>query len=205
MSCPKGGFPSIRHNEIRDLTANLLSEVCNDVCTEPHLQPITGEHLSGASANTQEEARLDIAANELWGGRFEQTYFDVRVFNPHVASNRHSNTTACYRMNEKTKKRVYEQRILEVEHSSITPRVMSLTGGLDHAVTMMYKRLATLLAAKWDQPYSSTMSLLRCCLSFSLLRFSIQAIRGARSTSGRASKSTSLPNDLMINESQVET
>ena len=33
LSCPRGGFPSIRHNEIRDLTANLLTEVCNDsVC-----------------------------------------------------------------------------------------------------------------------------------------------------------------------------
>ena len=42
LSCPKGGFPSIRHNEIRDLTANLLTEVCNDVCIEPDLQPITG-------------------------------------------------------------------------------------------------------------------------------------------------------------------
>ena len=28
MSCPKGGFPSIRHNEVRDLTATLLTEVC---------------------------------------------------------------------------------------------------------------------------------------------------------------------------------
>ena len=28
LSCPKGGFPSIRHNEIRDITATLLSEVC---------------------------------------------------------------------------------------------------------------------------------------------------------------------------------
>ena len=37
MSYPNGRFPSIRHNEIRDLTANLLLEVCNDVCTEPHL------------------------------------------------------------------------------------------------------------------------------------------------------------------------
>ena len=205
MSCPKGGFPTIRHNEIRDLTANLLSEVCNDVCTEPHLQSITGEHLSGASANIQDGARLDIAANGLWGGRFERTYFDVRVFNPHAPSNRHSNLTACYRMHEKTKKRAYEQRILEVEHSSFTPLVMSLTGGLGQAATTTYKRLATLLAAKWDQPYSSTMSWLRCRLSFSLLRSSIQAIRGARSTSGQASKSTSLPIDLMINESQVET
>ena len=85
LSCPKGGFP-IRHNEMRDLTANLLSEVCNDVCIEPHLQPITGEHLSGASANTQDGARLDIAANRLWGGRNERTFFDVRVFKGHTLS-----------------------------------------------------------------------------------------------------------------------
>ena len=31
FSCPKGGFPTIRHNEIRDLTANLLTEVCHEV------------------------------------------------------------------------------------------------------------------------------------------------------------------------------
>ena len=31
FSCPKGGFPTIRHNEIRDLTANLLTEVCHGV------------------------------------------------------------------------------------------------------------------------------------------------------------------------------
>ena len=82
LSCPKGGFPSVRHNEIRDITASLLTEVCNDVCIEPELQPMTGEVLNGSSSNTQDGARLDIAANGFWGGRFERTYFDVRVFNP---------------------------------------------------------------------------------------------------------------------------
>ena len=38
LSCSKGGFPSIRRNEIRDLTANLLTEVCSDVCIELDLQ-----------------------------------------------------------------------------------------------------------------------------------------------------------------------
>ena len=52
LSCPKGDFPSIRHNEIRDLTANLLTEMCSDVCVEPDLQLITGELLTGASSNT---------------------------------------------------------------------------------------------------------------------------------------------------------
>ena len=46
LSCPKGGFPSIRHNEVRDLTAILLTEVCHNVSIEPDLQPLTGEQLS---------------------------------------------------------------------------------------------------------------------------------------------------------------
>ena len=76
LSCPKGAFCSIRHNEIRDLTANLLSEVCSDVCTEPDLQPVPPGLLPDSS-NNSEGARLDIAANGFWRGRFEQTYFDV--------------------------------------------------------------------------------------------------------------------------------
>ena len=83
LSCPLGGFPSIRHNEIRDITANLLSEVCNDVWVEPDLQELTTEELPGRTANTTDGARLDIAVNGFWGGRFERTFLDVRVFNPH--------------------------------------------------------------------------------------------------------------------------
>ena len=41
LNCPRGGFISVRHNEIRDLTAELLNEVCNDVSTEPMLTPLT--------------------------------------------------------------------------------------------------------------------------------------------------------------------
>ena len=37
--CPCGGFPSIRHNELRNLTADLLSEVCSDFGIEPPLSP----------------------------------------------------------------------------------------------------------------------------------------------------------------------
>ena len=70
----------------RDITDNLLSEVCNDVCIEPDLQPVNGEQLAG---NVEDGTRLDIAANGFWGGRFECTYIDARVFNPHPPSNRH--------------------------------------------------------------------------------------------------------------------
>ena len=125
LSCPKGGFPTIRHNEIRDTVGNWMAEVCKDVCTEPTLQPINDEVLSGASAITSEGARLDIAANGFWCGRFQRAYFDVRVFNPYAPSNRHQSLSATYKKHERIKIRAYEQRIREVEHGSFTPLVMS--------------------------------------------------------------------------------
>ena len=65
LSCPKGGFPSIWRNEVHDTVGSWLSELCHDVSIEPHLQPIIGQLLTGASANTKDGARLDIAAREL--------------------------------------------------------------------------------------------------------------------------------------------
>ena len=38
LSCAKGGFTIASHDEIRDLTASLLQEVCHDVEMEPKLQ-----------------------------------------------------------------------------------------------------------------------------------------------------------------------
>ncbi len=87
-----------------------------------------------------------------------------------------------------TKKRTYEQRVREVEHASFIPLVMSTTGGMAKEATKFYKRLESLLAAKWDQHYSSTLYWLRSRISFSLLRSAIQCIRGARSSSGHPIK-----------------
>ena len=39
MICLKGRFPTIRHNEVRDITADLINEVCSDVAIEPRLNP----------------------------------------------------------------------------------------------------------------------------------------------------------------------
>ena len=203
LSCHMGGYPSIRHNEIRDLTADLMSVVCHGVSTEPHLQPVDGEILRGASANTSDGARLDIAANGLWGGRFERAFFDVRVFNPYAPTNRRLQPATCYRHHENAKKRAYEQRVREIEHASFVPLVLSVTGGLGRIATTTYKRLASLLSSKWNQPYSTTMGWLRCRLSFALLRSSIAAIRGARSSSHRVSDSIAV--DLVTTVSQVST
>ena len=36
---PQGGLPTLRHNEVWDLTAEMLKEVCSNVAIEPRLQP----------------------------------------------------------------------------------------------------------------------------------------------------------------------
>ena len=46
MVCRRGGLIIQRHNEIRDLEAEMLSMVCYDVEIEPVVQEITGETLN---------------------------------------------------------------------------------------------------------------------------------------------------------------
>ena len=79
-------------DEIRDLTANLLSEVCNNDTIEPHLQPVSG---IWSHRNLQDGACLDVAACGLWGGCYERTYPDIRIFNLLAPSNWHGNPF-CY-------------------------------------------------------------------------------------------------------------
>ena len=165
-----------------------MTEVCNDVQLEPDLQPLTGEQLTYTTANVEDGARLDIAANGFWGGRYERTFIDVRIFNPHAPSNHNSDLATCYRKHERSKKRAYEQRVREVEHASFTPLVLSASGGMAREATNFYKNLASKLAMKWNQSYSTTISWLRCRLTFSLLRSAIQCIRGSHSSQGHACK-----------------
>ena len=67
MSFKKGGYAHRRHDRVRDILANLMSDVANEVHTEPMLQPLTGESLQ-QGANREMQARLDVAARGFWPG-----------------------------------------------------------------------------------------------------------------------------------------
>ena len=54
FSYPKGALPSIRHNCVRDITAQLLTKVCPDVGIEPTLQPLLGKSFPLRSTNFEE-------------------------------------------------------------------------------------------------------------------------------------------------------
>ena len=197
LTCKTGGFSAVRHNEVIDITATLLTKVCHRVTTEPHRQPLTGESLSHCSAITEDGARLDVA-DSGGGGRFEKTFIDVRVFSPSAQSNRHGSLSAIYRKHEQEKKRQYDQRVREI---TFTPLVLSTTGGKGRATTTFFKRLALMIAEKRDIPYAQTLNWIRCRLSFALLRASIMSIRGARSS--RHHPASESPIDLQLVEGRL--
>ena len=86
LHCAKGGYTHMRHNEIRYTFANLMKDVCSAFELEPKLQPLEGKSFDNKTTTTENEARLDIKANGLWETRFNRTFFDVKIFNPHAKS-----------------------------------------------------------------------------------------------------------------------
>ena len=97
----RGGFIIQRHNELRDLEAEILSMVCNDVEIEPVHQEITGETLN-RGANRAPDARLDISARGFWE-RQRNAFFDVRICHPNVDSYRDLSPKEIYRRHENTR------------------------------------------------------------------------------------------------------
>ena len=180
LSCKKGGFVSLRHNQVRNITAILLKEVCHDVCIEPRLQKLTGESLNERVANTTDEARLDISARGFWTTG-QLAFLDVRVFNPIAKRYVDQELSRTYVMNEKEKKKMYNERVMQIEHGSFTPLVMSATGGMGRECHKFYARLSELIADKRKQSYSFVASWVRRKICFALINSVCICIRGSRS------------------------
>ena len=179
MNCKTGGFICIRHDEIRDLTAQMLNEVCHDVRVEPLLIPTNGRNFTHRTANTAEDARVDVSARGFWA-RGQRAYLDVRIYNPMAQSHRNQDLLSAHKKNENEKKREYDERIREVEHGTFTPLVFTSSGGMAPLAIKFYSTLAQQLAEKRQQPSSCITAWLRCRLSFSLLRSAILCLRGTR-------------------------
>ena len=133
LSTPTGGFPVIRHNEVRDITAEKFIEVCPNV-----EEQLSGELLAFRMSISCDEERLDISANAVWGG-------NLRCKSVQSTS---GTLPSVYRKHEVEKKRCYDQRIREVEHSSFSNLDLSCTGGMGKLATIFYKRLALVISEK---------------------------------------------------------
>ena len=90
MSCKKGGYISIGHNDLGNLTANVMSEVCKDAEIEPKLTPVSGEELWNEAGHI---SRLEVSGN---GGNRHLSTQELSTLNPAVIA------ALCYEWTGKT-------------------------------------------------------------------------------------------------------
>ena len=201
LICKAGGYVSMRHNKLRDLTAELLTVAgCKDVKIEPQLLPLNGEQLPSGS-NTSELAQLDVSARGVWAP-LDRAFFDVRVFHPQAQSNASKSISAMYSTHENLKKRHYNSRVINIEKGTFTPLVFSTSGGTAVEASMFMKSIAQKISDKTHQRYSQVMSFIRRRYRFALLRTCIIALRGYRKVSAARKESAidSLDVNLMRDE-----
>ena len=191
LSCKKGGFVSLRHNELRNVIALMLKTVCKDVVVEPNLQPLTGERLNEITAITGDEARLDVHARGFWQTG-QSAFFDIRVFNPLAKRHVSQNLNKCFESNEREKKRAYNERVLEIEHGTFTPLVFAATGGTGRECSKFISRLAEMIASKQNKNYSEVITWMRRKMSIGLCKAVGICLRGSRTVFSKK--------DLNINE-----
>ena len=78
------------------------------------------------------------------------------------------------------------ERVRQVEHATFVPAVMSASGGMGKAATALYRRVASLLAAKRGEQYSHVMAFIRCRIAVPLLRSCIMCLPGCRRLSSQS-------------------
>ena len=179
LSCKKSGFISLRHNHLRSFTSTLLKEVYKDIRVEPWLQELTCEILH-ASAITDKEARLDIRAEGFWQAG-QLAFFDVRAFNPTAKRYVNQEISKTYEVNEREKKKLYNERILQIEHGNFTPLVMSATGGMGRECKKFYACLAEMISYKRGTSFSVITAWVRRKITFSLIKSIGMCLRGSHS------------------------
>ena len=81
---------------------------------------------------------------------------------------------------EREKKRHYNHRIMNIEHGTFTPLVFSVTGVMGKECSMFHKHMAEKISKKTEEKYSDIINVLKCKLSFLILRASLLCIRGSR-------------------------
>ena len=179
----------------------MLKEVCHDVSTEPILLPLEGEHLRYRTANTTNEARVDVCARGFWT-RGQRAFFDIRIFDPMATCHRELSLDAAHRRNEQ-KMRSYSERIQHVDHGTFTPLVFTTSGGMGSKAKCFYSRLADLIAEKKNQPRSHVVAWMRCRLSFSLLRSALLCLRGTRHSTPSTTDISGLDCEATVVESGI--
>ena len=168
-----------RHNAIRDTEIKIIKEVCYDVRAEPLLTPLTEADQMRQSTNTAAHARLDISARGVWSPS-DRSYFDIRVSHPNSPSYKDKTLKQIYNDNELEKKRLYNERVINVERANFTPLVFLTSGGMAPECKRFNDHMARMIAKKKNEEYADVVRCLRTKLRFAMLKSTLVSVRGYR-------------------------
>ena len=127
-------------------------------------------------------------------------FFDVRVFNPNARRYAKQELSKTYQLNEKEKKRLYNERIMQVEHSTFTRLVISATGGMGRESSKFYSRLSELISKKRESIYNIVATWIRRKIIFALTKSMGMCLRGSRSDFRREKFEQSIKHDELLTE-----
>jgi hypothetical protein len=205
LSCKKGGLVGQRHDDVCDEAGELcmMALTKSRVSYEPeifHGKGVTAGQQTDAELEAEEatlvagegrkrsnkpgvEARGDVAVHGLWK-KGQTCIMDVRITDTDAKSYANNSSERCLERAAKEKKDKYAQACLE-RRRSFTPLVYSVDGMACKEARAFEKRVASLLASKWDRPYSEMVGFVRTRMSVAIVRANTLLLRGARSQ-GRA-------------------
>ena len=137
---------------------------------------------------------------EDFGVLVKKYYLNARVFNPIASRYRNTPLSKCYTINENEKKKQYNKRVLQVEHGSFTPVVMSSNEGFGRECGQFYSKLVEQISEKRKQPYNIIGSWIKRKIIFSFLRSIGLCLRGSRSIKENENNVKSIETDAVASE-----
>ena len=193
LSCKKGGLVCIRHDDARDEAGSLAAMALtkSKVSYEPTIYYGRGVTARQPTASRQtgsnvagDEARGDVKIHGLWE-KGSDCILDIRITDTDAKSYQNIASAKVLERAAKVKKDKYLIACLE-RRRTFMPLVYSVDGMACKEALAFKKRVASLLASKWNRPYSEMVGFVRGRMSLAVIRSNTMLLRGARA--GRAWK-----------------
>ena len=165
LTCKTWGFPAVRYNEVKEITATLLTEV------EWQLNPTYNRCPESPCLIAQPLLKTVLnSTSGFWGERFEKA---LRVFNRSAQSNHHASLSSVYCKHEQENRRQYDVWSWMCNLHTFSAIHNRWNGTCCNI--LQETRINDCREKRW-------LNWIQCRLSFALLRASIMSIRGVRSS-----------------------
>ena len=202
LGCKKGGLVTARHNELRDGLADLagkdftLSHVRDDPLiysgrTVSRMKPTPdGSTKPNPTRETPEapevtEQKGDLIIRDLWQQGTASVH-NMSFVNTDALPYLKKAPEKCLHESEKGKKKMYLEACLQ-QRRHFSSFVASVDGLLGVKATATLKKIASLLATKWRQPYSKTCGYVNSRVAITLVRAAHRCLQGSRVPAHRIS------------------